>query len=222
MTTPNELSENDFLKLQGQYQARYGIIMNKQVILIFVMIEEMHKKALELITQFYQKQLLEQEAHHQKQVQQLNQIINQYKQQHEIYTDEIKKAAVAISKQKGAVITENPDVVIKHNRSKYGIIGFVIIIIVAMGLWTYDRYRNELQEYKAIKKALIETPKIYKLHYLARDGNILLNPDKFTGEYLELTPPKEGEDAVAGKNYYFDKDDNRVLVPLHFSKTPLE
>ena len=223
---PKELSEDEFKKLQGQYQAQFGITMNKQVLLLFEAQKMAHLQELELIQKLYEQQRQEIAAQYEKQIEVLNQKISQDREQHEKYTDAIEKAVVAIGKQKGAIITENPEVVLKHNRSKYGIMfGTVCSLILLLSIliaFIYNGYRNDQDEYKKINTALTRFPKIYKFGLLAKYGTILRNPDEHKGEYLEFTLSKKGEVDVIGKNYIYDKDDDRVLIPLHFSDTPIE
>ena len=224
-TAPKELSEDEFKKLQGQYQAQFGITMNKQVLLLFEMQKAAHLQELELIQQLYEQQRQEIAVQHEKQIEVLNQKISQDRVQHEKYTDEIKKAVVAIGKQKGAIITENPkvvEVVEKNNLIKYGIICSSLLLFSCLIAFMYNGYRNDQDEYKKINTALTRFPKIYKFGLLAKYGTILRNPDEHKGEYLEFTLSKKGEVDVIGKNYIYDKDDDRVLIPLHFSDTPIE
>jgi hypothetical protein len=221
-----ELSEDEFKKLQGQYQVQFGIIMNKQVLLLFEAQKMAHLQELELIQNLYQQQRQENAVQYQKQIEVLNQKISQDRQQHENYTSAIEKAVVAIGKQKGAIITENPEVVVKYNRSKYGIMfGTVCSLILLLSIliaFLYNDYRNDQDEYKKIKAAITRFPQIYKFGVLAQHGTIRLNPDEYTGEYLEFTLPPKGGNSSIGKHYILDKDDNRVLIPLHFSKKALE
>ena len=223
---PKELSEDEFKKLQGQYQAQFGITMNKQVLLLFEAQKMAHLQELELIQKLYEQQRQEIAAQYEKQIEVLNQKISQDREQHEKYTDAIEKAVVAIGKQKGAIITENPEVVLKHNRSKYGIMfGTVCSLILLLSIliaFIYNGYRNDQDEYKKINTALTRFPKIYKFGLLSQHATIVLNPDEYTGEYLEFTLPKKNENSNIGKHYILDEDDNRVLIPLHFSKTALE
>lgn len=219
--TPQKLSDTDFTRLQGQYQAQFGITMNKQVLLLFEAQKTAHLQELELIQNLYQQQRQENAAQYQKQIEVLNHKINQDKLQHEKYTDAIKKAVVAISNQKGAIITENPEVVIKHNLSKYGIICSLILLLGILIAFMYDHYQNRQEEYKKITNALNDYPNIYKFQILAQQGNIKSNPDGRVGEFLVLTAPAKGEGTQAGKNYIYDPENEKVLVPLHFSKKPL-
>ena len=99
-----ELSEDEFKKLQGFYQAQFGITMNKQVLLLFETQKTAHLQELELIQNLYQQQKEENAALYQEQIEVLNLKINQDKEQHEKYTDAIEKVVVAIGKQKGAII----------------------------------------------------------------------------------------------------------------------
>ena len=215
-----ELSEDEFKKMQGLYQAQFGITMNKQVILLFEAQKNAHLQELELIQNLYQQQQRENAAQYQKQMEVLNQKINQDKQQHENYTASIERAVVVIGKQKGAIITENPLVIVEHNR-KYWIFFYLILLLSSFGAFMYDRYYDRQEEYKKIINTLNVYPKIYKFDYLAQKASIVANPDDWEGEYLVLTVPKKGEDIVAGKHYIYDQKNERILVPLHFSKTPL-
>jgi hypothetical protein len=219
---PKEISEDEFKKLQGQYQAQFGITMNKQVLLLFETQKTAHLQELDLIQKLYQQQREESAALYQEQIKVLNQKINQDKQQHEKYTNAIEKAVVAIGKQKGAIITENPEVVVKNNRSKYGImfgtICSLILLLSCLGAFMYDRYHERQEEYRKITNALIDYPQIYKFGILAQNATIETNPDGREGEYLILTIPKKGAWAEAGKHYIYDKKNERILVPLHFSK----
>lgn len=219
-TAPKDLSEDEFKKLQGHYQAQFGITMNKQVLLLFEAQRTAHLQELALIQNLYQQQKQENAAHSQKQMEVLNQKINQDKQQHQKYTDAIERAVVAIGNQKGAIITDNPKVVLHNNLSKYGMIGLVLLLLSSLGAFIYDRYYDRQEEYRKITNTLIAYPKIYKFEYLAQKASIVANPDKWEGEYLELTTPKKGEDTQVGKHYIYDQKNERVLVPLHFSKTP--
>ena len=219
-TAIKELSEDEFKKLQGLYQAQFGITMNKQVLLLFEAQKNAHLQELELIQNLFQQQKKENAALYQKQIEVLNQKINQDKQQHENYTASIERAVVAIGNQKGAIITDNPKVVVHNNVSKYGIIGLVLLLLSGLGAFTYDHYYDRQEEYRKITNTLIAYPKIYKFEYLAQKASIVANPDEREGEYIELTVPKQGEEMVAGKHYIYDQKNERILVPLHFSKTP--
>lgn len=219
-TALKELSEDEFKKLQGHYQAQFGITMNKQVLLLFEAQKTAHLQELDLIQNLYQQQRQENAAQYQKQIEILNQKISQDKLQHEKYTDAIEKAVVAIGKQKGAIITDNPKVIVKNNLTKYGIICSLILLLSVLGAFMYDHYQDRQEEYRKITNTLIAYPKIYKFELLARSASIIANPDGREGEYLELTTPEKGEDTQAGKHYIYDKKNERVLVPLHFSKTP--
>lgn len=221
-TAPKELSEENFKKLQGQYQAQYGITMNKQVLLLFETQKAAHLQELNLIQHLYQQQKNENATLYQEQIEVLNQKINQDKQQHKNYTDAIKEAVAAIGKQKGAIITENPDVVIKNNLTKYGIICTLILLLSCLGAFIYERSNERQEEYRKITNTLIAYPKIYKFQLLAQNATIEANPDDWEGEYLVLTTPEKGKDYLVGKHYIYDKKKERVLVPLHFSKTPYE
>ena len=221
-TAPKELSEDEFKKLQGHYQAQFGITMNKQVLLLFETQKANHAEELKLIQALYVEQKEEIATQYQKQIEVLEKKIRQDELQHEKHINAIEKAVVAIGKQKGAIITENPEVmavVVKNNLIKYRSIGIAIVLVVAMGLWTYDRYHDRQEEYRKITNALISYPQIYKFDILAQNGVIESNPDGREGEFLVLTIPEKGI-ALAGKNYIYDKENERVLVPLHFSKIP--
>lgn len=224
-TAPKELSEDEFKKLQGQYQAQFGITMNKQVLLLFEAQKMAHLQELELIQKLYEQQRQEIAAQYEKQIEVLNQKISQDRVQHEKYTDEIKKAVVAIGKQKGAIITENPkvvEVVGKNNLIKYGIICSSLLLFSCLIAFMYNGYRNDQDEYEKINTALTRFPKIYKFGLLVQHATIRINPDEYIGEYLEFTLPKKNETNSIGKHYIIDEDDDRILIPLHFSKTPLE
>ena len=212
-----ELSEDEFKKMQGLYQAQFGITMNKQVLLLFEAQKNAHLQELELIQNLYQQQKEENVALYQEQIEVLNQKINQDKLQHENYTASIEKAVVAIGNQKGAIITENPLVIVEHNR-KYWIFFYLILLLSSLGTFMYDRYYERQEEYRKITNALIDYSQIYKFTILAQNASIETNPDGWEGEYIELTIPKKGEVILAGKHYIYDPKNERILVPLHFSK----
>jgi len=220
-TAPKELSEDEFKKLQGHYQAQFGITMNKQVLLLFETQKMAHLQELELIQHLYQQQRQENATQYQKQIEVLNQKINQDKQQHEKYTDAIEKAVVAIGKQKGAIITENPKVIVDNNISKYGIICSAILLLAFFLGFMYNYYQERQVEYQKITDALNTYSNIHKFQILAQQGNIESNPDGRVGEFLILTAPKKGEGAQAGKSYIYDEKSETVLVPLHYNKRPL-
>lgn len=223
-SAPKELSEDEFKKLQGQYQAQFGITMNKQVLLLFEAQNTAHLQELALIQKLYEQQRQEIAAQYEKQIEVLNQKINQDREQHEKYTDEIKKAVVAIGKQKGAIVTDNPEVmavVAKNNLSKYKIICSLIFFLSVLGVFVYEYHQNRQEEYQKITNALDTYPNIQKFQILAQRGTIESNPDGKVGEFLILTAPKKGEGAEAGKCYIYDQENERILVPLHYSKKPL-
>ncbi len=215
---PQELSDLDFTKLQGQYQAEFGITMNKQVLLLFEMQKVAHRKELESNQNLYEQQKQESALLHQKQNEKFDQKMRQEELHHQKYTDSLDKAVVAIGKQKGAIITENPKVVVKHNLTKYGIICLTIFLLSCLGAFIYDRYYQRQEEYRKITNTLINYPKIYKYDILFQNATIETNPDGREGEFLILTIPEEGESTQAGKHYIYDNKKDRVLVPLHFSK----
>lgn len=220
-TAPKELSEDEFKKLQGHYQARFGITMNKQVLLLFEAQNTAHLQEIELIKNLFEQQRQENATMYQKQIEVLNQKIREDREQHEKHIAVMEDAVVAIGKQKGAIITENPEVmaiVVKSNLSKYKIIcSATLLLVFFLGLM-YNYYQERQEEYRKITNALITYPKIYKFDYLAQYATIETNPDGREGEYLILTIPKKGALAEAGKHYIYDQKNERILVPLHFSK----
>ena len=221
---PKELSEEEFKKLQGQYQARFGITMNKQVLLLFEAQNTAHLQEIELIKNLFEQQRQENATMYQKQIEVLNQKIREDREQHEKHIAVMEDAVVAIGKQKGAIITENPEVmavVVKSNLSKYKIIcSATLLLVFFLGLM-YNYYQERQEEYQKITDALNAFPNIHKFQILARQGTIESNPDGKVGEFLILTSPKKGEGAEAGKCYIYDQENERILVPLHYSKRPL-
>ncbi len=203
---PQELSDLDFTKLQGQYQAQFGIIMNKQVLLLFEAQRIASQKQIALL----EKKLIEH-------TEMLNNNFGAVDVQHGKYITAIEKATNVIENKKGQIITENPKVVTEHNR-KYWIICTLVFLLSCLGAFMYDRYHERQEEYRKITNAVINYPQIYKFAILAQEGKILVNPDGREGEFLRLTIPKKGVGAEAGKNYIYDKENERILVPLHFSK----
>ncbi|MCU0467527.1 MAG: hypothetical protein MUF58_02920 [Arcicella sp.] len=213
-SAPKELSEDDFKKLQGQYQAQYGINMNKQVVLLFEMQKAAHLQEINLIQSLYQQQKQENATMHQKQMELLNQKTNQDKQQHEKYIEGIDKAVLAIGKQKGAIITDNPKVVLQHNLSKYGIICSFLLLCV--GAFFYAFYYKPLEKYKKEANLSIQYPAIVNYKILAKEGEIQVSPNG--RKFLVLTLPQKGAKALAGKNYEYDQKKKRILVPLNANK----
>jgi hypothetical protein len=222
--TPKELSEEEFKKLQGQYQARFGITMNKQVLLLFEAQNTAHLQEIELIKNLFEQQRQENATMYQKQIEVLNQKIREDREQHEKHIAVMEDAVVAIGKQKGAIITENPEVmavVAKNNLSKYKIICSLIFFLSVLGVFVYEYHQTRQEKYQKITNALNTYPNIQKFQILAQRGTIESNPDGKFGEFLILTAPKKGEGAEAGKCYIYDQENERILVPLHYSKKPL-
>jgi hypothetical protein len=206
---PQELSDFDFTKLQGQYQAQFGIIMNKQVLLLFEAQRIASQKQIALL----EKKLIEH-------TEMLNNNFGAVDIQHGKYITAIEKATNVIENKKGQIITENPKVIKEHNR-KYWIICTLILLLSIIGAYLYNDYHNSQVEYQKVTNTLNSYPKIYKFQLLAQNVKIVANPNGKAGEFLELTLQKEGEGAKVGANYIDDPKEKRILVPLHFSKEPL-
>ena len=232
-TAPQELSDTDLTKLQGLYQAQFGITMNKQVILLF---EAQKKASLEQMNILEKKQVdhtkmlhdnferlyQKNEDKYNQQIKLLTDKIEADKIQHLNYTDAVQKATKVIESRKGQIVTDNPKVALWGNFSKYGFICLAFVIPAVMLINLAYSYYIQQAAYQRITKTLKDYPAIYKYQLLCREGTLVVNPSqaKFVGEFLALTIPKKDEKVKVGVNYYFDKTNDRILVPLSLDKNP--
>jgi hypothetical protein len=207
----HETKETDTKKLIGKYKQLYGIEFHSQVVIVLETLQAQHDLQMEEQARFYEKQLLDLANNRKEMNDNFQQLLDLNLKANQDNLVGISKATSEINKNKKSIQTENPNVAIGDNVSKYGM-WTLMMVVLAFLIFLGFKQKQEVENFYTFKE---RSPLFIKYRNFSQQGKIIANPIKeLKGLYVELRKPKKGEKLQYGLNYYFDAPNERILVPL--------